>query len=104
MNHRSNRTKAIHTVSRSLHLLPSDRRCALLLHATAGLLSRHDQDLKSVDAALQIGILLHEELIPLFQVRNVFRRFGEDRRLGAQSAHAPPIRCHHGRHLAQRWA
>jgi hypothetical protein len=73
----------------------------LLLHATIGLLSRHDQDLKSIYSALQIGILLRKEFVSLLQMRNVLRRFGQDRRLCAQSAHTPPIRGHHGRHLAQ---
>lgn len=79
---KSNRSKAIHTISRSLHLLlSSHRRCPLLLHPTIRLLSRHDQDLKCINPTLKIGILLHKELIPLLQMRNVFRRFRQYRRL-----------------------
>jgi hypothetical protein len=57
-------------------------RLRLRLHLLlARLLPRHDQDLKGVDAALQRSILFDQVSIPLLQMRDVFRGFGENSRL-----------------------
>jgi hypothetical protein len=90
----SSHLKSLRCAARSHHILlpahyPVTRLPPLLLPLLclhlhlllARLLPRHDQDLKSVDAALQRSVLFDQVSIPLFQMRDVFCGFGENSRL-----------------------